>query len=654
MRNFFITDIFNAGEGYGGKAKGLSQLVRLGIPIPKGFAISSNMIDGLLLKKDKQAINEFLDFLNNLSKSKKIAVRSSASSEDGQGKSFAGIFKTMLNVNNELEEVLKAISYVRASAETEIVNAYDNKNQEMNIIIQEMVNPTISGVAFTEAIDLDGSKVFLIECVEGLADQLVSGKITPSRITFQINKEGKINQESLSFVGKILDIKALENLMPHFQTIIDGFETPMDLEWCVDEEYNPYVVQARPITSKVFIKKQSNEKGIIASPGISRGKTYVIDENLDDEEILKLIKNFPSDYILVAAATNTEYLPAIKKASGIITEEGSILSHAAIVAREMGKPCVVNYKDAMSLFPTGTKILLDATNGKIISEKVQFNIDIKKEMEFGELYCFDFIIPIEIEEQTVLYEPTINGLIVHLDEEVTSEFINRVEYYTRKVFKQSPTVVQSQKYLWYFEISKFKLLPYFNNIYNIAITLAQHKNCKETDLFYDSVVKTLSELVDFKNNKADDITQKFIEEICVSWHFIVDMVLPCGYGLREIYASTLSVLDETGQTFSDLLNGNIKVWDQEGLLNQSDQYLKCISKNRNDICEKLVAIGAMSYDYFDRREDEIKAILEKRNISCEDDVVEQFYTQIDKVPLKPINEIMIKNKFIVKSLNFDF
>ncbi len=70
--------------------------------------------------------------------------------------------------------------------------------------------------------------------------------------------------------------------------------------------------------------------------------------------------------ILICSMTMIDYVPLMKKAGGIITAQGSILSHAAIVARELGKPCLVGVKGALTEIKNGQNITLDADKGQII------------------------------------------------------------------------------------------------------------------------------------------------------------------------------------------------------------------------------------------------------------------------------------------------
>lgn len=75
------------------------------------------------------------------------------------------------------------------------------------------------------------------------------------------------------------------------------------------------------------------------------------------------IKNVEIGNILVANTTHPTYLPAMQKAAAFVTNEGGIISHAAIVAREMKKPCIVGTKNATKILKDGDIVEVDAEKG---------------------------------------------------------------------------------------------------------------------------------------------------------------------------------------------------------------------------------------------------------------------------------------------------
>lgn len=627
-----ITNLKDASSVSGGKASGLALLNKMGVPVPAGFVID----DTLNLEFNEANILEIQKFLSQLDSTKKLAVRSSARAEDGASKSFAGIFETELNVKNDINSVLDVIKKVNASATTDVVKAYANDEEQiMNIVIQEMVEPQIAGVMFSEAIDINGDDVVLFECVEGLADKLVSGSADPAQVIVKV-KENQLDETGLRVEGSLLNLSNLKNIFPFVNRIKRLSDRPLDMEWCIDKDGKPYFVQARPITSTVFINKATKNDGIVASRGYAEGETYVIDENKSDEEIKYAIDNFPEGAILVAGVTETLYMPAIKKAKGIITEEGSALSHAAIVSRELGIPCIAGYKNAISLFPTGTKLVLDASNGKIIANGVEDSLNTKKGFEFGELYCFDNALKVDFSNFKAFFELTYGGLMLHMaGDDATSENMEQVEKYARKVFNTSPEQHFDDKYLWYFEIERFKKLPFYNEMNQKMMEIVEKKDSKMLDTFYNDCLGMLAELVNYKMNGANDSEKLIIDEIGAATNLILDAMLPLGYALRQCYFDSSDLCKKYNLSFNDLFVDNDLKTNDSTLMKIKD-FLSSVAKNRNAVYEKICSIGATSPEYFELRDDEvIKTCGYNQNAT-----IDSFYSSLTDSDFETIRLIM--------------
>ena len=99
-------------------------------------------------------------------------------------------------------------------------------------------------------------------------------------------------------------------------------------------------------------------KGMIASKGIATGKVVIV-------RGIKDLDKVEEGVILVAVTTHPDYVSAMRKASAIVTDEGGITSHAAIVAREFGIPCIVGTKQATKVLKDGVLVKVDAIDGKI-------------------------------------------------------------------------------------------------------------------------------------------------------------------------------------------------------------------------------------------------------------------------------------------------
>lgn len=118
-----------------------------------------------------------------------------------------------------------------------------------------------------------------------------------------------------------------------------------------------YKLLAREVTAALSDTDTIGIRGTIASRGKSVGTVRWVDNPTETA--------FQTGEILACTMTTVDYLPLMQKAIGIITEQGTILSHAAIVSRELRKPCLVNVRGARTLLPTGTLIEIDANQGLI-------------------------------------------------------------------------------------------------------------------------------------------------------------------------------------------------------------------------------------------------------------------------------------------------
>ncbi len=111
-------------------------------------------------------------------------------------------------------------------------------------------------------------------------------------------------------------------------------------------------------------EKQSQIKGLIAQKGVVTGAVKIIRSFHD-------VKNVREGDVLVANTTHPDYLSAMQKACAFVTNEGGVISHAAIIARELRKPCLVGTKVATKILSDGDLVEVDADKGivRIISKK---------------------------------------------------------------------------------------------------------------------------------------------------------------------------------------------------------------------------------------------------------------------------------------------
>lgn len=123
-----------------------------------------------------------------------------------------------------------------------------------------------------------------------------------------------------------------------------------------------------------YVKKKDEIHGITVNPGIARGRVVISPMLNDHKEILKIDKLMKEGDILVAETTSPDVFMLCKKASAIVADQGGMLSHAAIVSREMGIPCIIQTEVATKILKNGDYVEVDADKGiirKIKKEQVK-------------------------------------------------------------------------------------------------------------------------------------------------------------------------------------------------------------------------------------------------------------------------------------------
>ena len=98
--------------------------------------------------------------------------------------------------------------------------------------------------------------------------------------------------------------------------------------------------------------------GTTASPGMVNGVVKII-------QTIKEVSKIRKGEIIVCSMTRPELMPAVKKAKAIVTDEGGITCHAAIISRELKIPCIIGTKIATKILKDGDFVEVDANNGVI-------------------------------------------------------------------------------------------------------------------------------------------------------------------------------------------------------------------------------------------------------------------------------------------------
>jgi phosphoenolpyruvate synthase/pyruvate phosphate dikinase len=132
--------------------------------------------------------------------------------------------------------------------------------------------------------------------------------------------------------------------------------------WFID--YNQSLGEAFKSVDIENLITENVEKSLVAgmkaSLGAAEGAVVIVPaDNLNID--------FVEGSVLVCHMTSPDYLPIMKKSSAIVTDQGGILSHAAIIARELGIPCIVGTQDATTVLKNGDIVRVDANKGAVFA-----------------------------------------------------------------------------------------------------------------------------------------------------------------------------------------------------------------------------------------------------------------------------------------------
>ncbi|MGA2158568.1 MAG: phosphoenolpyruvate synthase [Dehalococcoidia bacterium] len=422
----------------GGKGANLGELVKAGLPVPGGFVITaqayllfttesglsqriSHAIEGLDVDDNavlQSKAKEIQDMITNADmpsvikseiikayeelskrdsiKAQFVAVRSSATMEDSEQASFAGMNATFLNVHGK-EDVIRKVKECWASLYGARVIFYRSKKEFLDepviaVVVQKMVNSEKAGVMFTANPSNNNLASLVIEGAFGLGEVVVGGQVSPDyyeveKSTLKI-KDARVSHKNFKIVrddkGQNLEVKLLKKEAEE-QVLSDAevldlanlglkieahYGSPQDTEWAI-EGNKIYMVQSRPITTLIKSSEEAAEeegkeliRGLGAGPGRGSGEVRVLASPTQDN-------GFESGDVLVAEMTTPDWVPLMKKASAIVTDGGGMTCHAAIVSREMGLPCVVGTRTATKVLKDKMLVTVDGTHGIVYEGKLK-------------------------------------------------------------------------------------------------------------------------------------------------------------------------------------------------------------------------------------------------------------------------------------------
>ena len=422
----------------GGKGANLGEMTAAGLPVPPGFVVGASSYAlfcdvGALRERIEERLSSVdVDDTAALDKATKdvramveaepvpdeiadeiraaylelagdredppVAVRSSATAEDTEAASFAGMNETFLNIRGP-DEVVEAVRRCWSSlfgARTVFYRAkkgFGQADMDIAVVVQLQILSTRAGVMFTIDPASGDHDRLVIEGSLGLGESVVSGQVSPDR--YVVNKEdlhilkrdvkrkelvieplpdGGTRTRELSGEEATRPVLSDEEVLEIARLGISDEEhygSAQDTEWAFDEEGRAWMLQSRPVTASggdasAAVAEPQGEalvRGLGAAPGAASGRVKIISD-------LSQGNDLKEGDVLVTHMTAPDWVPLMRRSAAIVTDSGGMTCHAAIVSRELGIPCVVGAAEATAKLRDGELVTVDATHGAVYEGEI--------------------------------------------------------------------------------------------------------------------------------------------------------------------------------------------------------------------------------------------------------------------------------------------
>jgi pyruvate,water dikinase len=350
-----------------------------------------------------------------------VAVRSSAEEEDGEF-TFAGQFKTVLNVPAEKDSIETAYKEVIASLFSREATAYlkntghDAGSMKMAVGCVLQIDAHSSGVIFSSS--PEGAADMMINASWGLGVSVADGTVEPDLFivkkptdknpgfTITVRKTGRKDSMAVLLSDGGIEVMAAPADKINTPCLTDGqvyelasqavlierhFGGLQDIEWAADKDGVIYILQARPLRLQEGREREQDipipaeaavimeGKGTVVQRGTGAGPVFII--NHDDE-----IENVPRGAVLVSRTDSSKFVKVMPYISAIITDTGAPVSHMASVCREFKIPTLVNAGDATKILKEGKLVTLhidNEGNAKVYEGFIKELVMASRESVFG-------------------------------------------------------------------------------------------------------------------------------------------------------------------------------------------------------------------------------------------------------------------------------
>jgi pyruvate, water dikinase len=327
----------------------------------------------------------------------RVSLRSSALGEDLEGVSFAGQYRSILNVSAEhlldsYKEVV-ASKYNLTAMMYRLAHGIRDEEVAMCVGCCVMVEARAGGVAYSRGPAGDDEAV-VIASVFGLPQAVVDGsapcdvyrlsrsadpQILERRVAEKRERLACFPEEGVQRVPVPPELAAAPSLLEPEAVAVarlaiqleQHYGGPQDIEWAIDEQRRLHVLQCRPLQRApepgpppAVPEAPSVAGGVTACPGGAAGPVFVAERSAD-------LLRFPAGAVLVAAHALPIWGALVGRAAAVITEEGSVTSHLASVAREFGVPALFGVAGATARLAPGEVVTVDATGRAVYGGRLE-------------------------------------------------------------------------------------------------------------------------------------------------------------------------------------------------------------------------------------------------------------------------------------------
>ena len=334
----------------------------------------------------------------------KVSMRSSALGEDLAGTSFAGQYRSQLNVSPE--DLIEAYKEIVASKYSLQAIAYRlnrgilDEDVAMCVGCMAMVNAAAGGVTYSRnPLHIRDDSIF-INAVWGLPKSVVDGSVAADLFVVSrqdampiVQRDIRIKEQRfacypdegvcrLEVTGEKSSDPSLNDEQVHRLAEIalrleDYYGSPQDVEWAIDDQGSIFLLQCRPLTqtegggggargamSDIPRDLLVLQGGATASSGVACGPAFVLRRHGD-------ALNFPRGAVLVTAQALPRWAALLNRAAAVVTEQGSAAGHLANVAREFGVPAIFGMPTATSALQNDELVTIDADGVAIYRGRVE-------------------------------------------------------------------------------------------------------------------------------------------------------------------------------------------------------------------------------------------------------------------------------------------